>query len=55
MTETVGWIRHHADAAANEDQAPSAQPASPWRLPWLLLAALVIAGLLALLLLFGSG
>lgn len=46
---------HHADAAANEDQAPSAQPASPWRLPWLLLAALVIAGLLALLLLFGSG
>lgn len=29
--------------------------ASPWRLPWLLLAALVIAGLLSALLLFGSG
>src|SRR3546814_11386094 len=31
------------------------RPASPWRLPWLLLAALVIAGLLSALLLFGSG
>jgi hypothetical protein len=46
---------NRVDAAANEEQAQSAQPASPWRLPWLLLAALVIAGLLALLLLFGSG
>lgn len=34
---------------------PEKTPASPWRLPWLLLAALVIAGLLAALLLFGSG
>jgi FHA domain-containing protein len=44
-----------ADTDAGQGQALPAQPASPWRLPWLLLAALVIAGLLALLLLFGSG
>jgi hypothetical protein len=55
-----GSVRDHVqenrtDAAVNEVEAQSAQPASPWRLPWLLLAALVIAGLLALLLLFGSG
>ena len=43
------------DIDAGQGQARPAQPASPWRLPWLLLAALVIAGLLALLLLFGSG
>ena len=43
------------DIDAGQGQALPAQPASPWRLPWLLLAALVIAGLLALLLLFGSG
>ncbi len=43
------------DADASQGQALPAQSASPWRLPWLLLAALVIAGLLALLLLFGSG
>lgn len=44
-----------ADADARHGQVLPAQPVSPWRLPWLLLAALVIAGLLALLLLFGSG
>lgn len=44
-----------AGVDANEPQALAAQPGSPWRLPWLLLAALGIAGLLALLLLFGSG
>ncbi|MDN5781713.1 MAG: FHA domain-containing protein [Luteimonas sp.] len=43
------------DPGATEQDTELAQPASPWRLPWLLLAALVIAGLLALLLLFGSG
>lgn len=43
------------DIDAGHGQVLPAQPASPWRLPWLLLAALVIAGLLALLLLFGSG
>src|SRR3546814_16584310 len=37
------------------DDAELDRPVSPWRLPWLLLAALVIAGLLSLLLLFGSG
>src|SRR3546814_17401247 len=31
------------------------RPASPWRLPWLLLAALVIAGLLSALLIAGRG
>ena len=31
------------------------QPGGSWRLPWLLLAAVAIAALLALLLLFGSG
>ena len=42
-------------------RAVSANPARPepgggaWRLPWLLLAAVAIAVLLALLLLFGSG
>ncbi|WP_024890604.1 FHA domain-containing protein [Luteimonas huabeiensis] len=38
--------------------APAANGASqrrPWRLPWLLLAALAIAGLLSLLLLYGVG
>ncbi|HZW18594.1 MAG TPA: FHA domain-containing protein [Luteimonas sp.] len=41
--------------AAEEDDFATEPKASPWRLPWLLLAALAIAGLLALLLLFGSG
>lgn len=44
-----------ANAAVAEEAAQATQPASPWRLPWLLLAAVAIAGLLALLLLFGSG
>ena len=44
-------IRDVAIAQAQED---ASQP-SAWRLPWLLLAALLIAGLLAALLLFGSG
>jgi len=44
-------IRDVAMAQAQED---ASQP-SAWRLPWLLLAALLIAGLLAALLLFGSG
>lgn len=38
--------------------APAAEDGSrrsPWRLPWLLLAALAIAGLLSLLLLYGVG
>lgn len=39
----------------NDGDAEPGAPASPWRLPWLLLAALVIAGLLSALLLFGSG
>lgn len=38
-----------ADMEANDTSG------SAWRLPWLLLAALLIAGLLAALLLFGSG
>jgi hypothetical protein len=44
-----------AAAAALAADAEPVQAPSPWRLPWLLLAALVIAGLLAALLLFGSG
>jgi len=37
------------------DEVPAeVAPASPWRLPWLLLAALVIAGLLSALLLLGG-
>lgn len=44
-----------AAAAALAAETEPAPPPSPWRLPWLLLAALVIAGLLAALLLFGSG
>ena len=40
---------------ADGDDVELDRPASPWRLPWLLLAALVIAGLLSALLLFGSG
>lgn len=44
-----------AAAEALVRDAEPESPPSPWRLPWLLLAALVIAGLLAALLLFGSG
>lgn len=44
-----------AAAAVEADAAADRPPASPWRLPWLLLAALAIAGLLAALLLFGAG
>jgi hypothetical protein len=36
--------------AREDERSPSA-----WRLPWLLLAALIVGGLLAALLLFGSG
>ncbi|MBP6798810.1 MAG: FHA domain-containing protein [Luteimonas sp.] len=49
------------EATPGEARAVSANPARPepgggaWRLPWLLLAAVAIAVLLALLLLFGSG
>jgi len=41
--------------AVEEEDFPARPEASPWRLPWLLVAALAIAGLLALLLLFGRG
>ena len=41
--------------AVDEGDVGPDQPVSPWRLPWLLLAALAIAGLLSLLFLFGSG
>ena len=41
--------------AIAQAQDDASQPPSAWRLPWLLLAALLIAGLLAALLLFGSG
>ena len=40
------------DLPRDADDAP---PRRPWPLPWLLLAALVIAGLLSLLLLYGAG
>ncbi|MGO1073704.1 FHA domain-containing protein [Lysobacter sp. CA199] len=44
------------EAAANEarPQPPSALPSSVRRMPWLLLAAVVMAGLLGLLLLYGA-
>ncbi|MBW8809844.1 MAG: hypothetical protein JF591_13640, partial [Lysobacter sp.] len=43
------------EAAANEDRPPppSALPSSVRRMPWLLLPAVVMAGLLGLLLLYG--
>ncbi|NZA26034.1 FHA domain-containing protein [Luteimonas sp. SJ-92] len=49
-----------AEAVAREDSAgPAPTPAAAsrrgWRLPWLLLAALGLAALLSLLLLYGSG
>ena len=47
-------VERVVDAVDDGDVEPG-RPASPWRLPWLLLAALGIAGLLSALLLFGSG
>ncbi|MEZ0469967.1 FHA domain-containing protein [Luteimonas salinilitoris] len=56
--------REPAAGGMLEMQALAEQPSTdtsredrraPWRLPWLLLAALVLAGLLSLLLLYGSG
>ena len=45
----------HVETVVAEEDFAEPPRASRWRLPWLLLAALAIAGLLALLLLFGSG
>ncbi|WP_149193391.1 FHA domain-containing protein [Luteimonas suaedae] len=47
--ETRTLAEQLSDDASREDRR------APWRLPWLLLAALVLAGLLSLLLLYGSG
>lgn len=44
----------NVDAALAAASRDDAAPGSAWRMPWLLLAAVVIAGLLAALLLFGS-
>ncbi|QDW65726.1 FHA domain-containing protein [Luteimonas granuli] len=46
---------HAADATVRAPTAESRHRARGMRLPWLLLAAVVLAGLLALLLLFGTG
>ena len=43
------------DGIADLEAQDDAHQPSAWRLPWLLLAALIIGGLLAALLLFGSG
>ena len=43
------------DVSAFDDGTGAARRRSPWRLPLVLLAALLIAGLLSLLLLYGAG